>query len=152
MSLWAAKTGLITQMGNQIHSNLEYRLGRAFCCRTAPSARSRRCTASWNPNGRLPAGVYKDRPPHEQGNLAARKCELGPVGWSVTDEGRSFEAAYHPFVWRDWQGLRKRRAGRFSAATYSTRFFTALGTAPAHHRARPSTRERTAKSGPARRR
>jgi hypothetical protein len=78
MRLLAAKKGVVTQMGNQIHSNIEYRLGTRLIREGAIGKIKE--VHSW-------VGVTG----HERNKLleppAAGACELGFVDWGGADAG-----------------------------------------------------------------
>ena len=92
----AAETGVITQMGNQIHSAIEYRLATSLL-RQRPIGAIRE-VHSW-------VGVG--------GNQYTRRLdplpEASPPGeldwdlWIGAAPMRAYAPGYHPFSWRDWQ-------------------------------------------------
>jgi len=97
MRLWAKKSGAVTQMGNQIHSSVEYRLATRL----------------------IREGVIgKVKEVHSwstlTGNERTRLLEppaAGPVppevNWDLWVGGAPMRpyapGVYHPFAWRDWQ-------------------------------------------------
>jgi predicted dehydrogenase len=124
LRLWAEKTGVVTQMGNQIHSSVEYRLATRL----------------------IRDGVIgKVKEVHSwlalTGNERTRLLEppaSGPVpqgvDWDLWLGGaphRPFAPrVYHPFAWRDWQDFGSGALGDFGAHIFDP-VFTALGlTAP----------------------
>jgi predicted dehydrogenase len=145
MRLWADKAGVITQMGNQIHSNLEYRLGvrlikdgaigkvkevhswvgvdgRERTCFDARPTQSLECAPPANVNWDLWIGP-------------------APMRGYVPD-------AYHPFVWRDWQDFGSGALGDFGCHIFDP-VFTALElTAPITVRSEHSGTNREVWPGP----
>jgi predicted dehydrogenase len=120
MRLWAEKKGVITQMGNQIHSSTEYRLGTQLIKDGAIGKVKE--VLSW-------VGVT--------GNERTRLLEPPPPGpvpshlnWDLWVGGapmRDFApGAYHPFVWRDWQDFGDGALGDFGCHILDP-VFTALG-------------------------
>jgi predicted dehydrogenase len=124
MRLWAAKAGVVTQMGNQIHSDIRYRLGVKLIQDGAIG--KVKAVHSW-------VGVT--------GNERTRLLEPPATGpapanldwdlWIGTAAMRDFApGAYHPFVWRDWQDFGGGALGDFGCHILDP-VFTALGlTAP----------------------
>jgi predicted dehydrogenase len=97
MQRWAAKSGVVTQMGNQGHSSLEYRLATRLLREGAIGKLKE--VHSWCPL---------------TGNERTRLLEPpapGPVpkginweAWIGSARMRPFSPdVYHPFAWRDWQ-------------------------------------------------
>jgi predicted dehydrogenase len=123
MRLWAAKRGVVTQMGNQIHSAVEYRLAT----RLIREGVIGRVTAvhSWV----SVAGNERNR------RLEPADPEPVPAGvdWDLWVGGaplRPYAPGYHPFAWRDWQDFGSGALGDFGAHIFDP-VFTALGlTAP----------------------
>ncbi len=120
MRLWAEKNKLITQMGNQIHSSIQYRMGTRLLKEGAIGKIKE--VHSW-------VGVT--------GNERTRLLEPpapGPVpgtlNWDVwigAAPMRDFAPdAYHPFVWRDWQDFGGGALGDFGCHILDP-VFTALG-------------------------
>ena len=98
MRLWAEKTGVVTQMGNQIHSAVEYRMGTQLIQQGAIGKVKE--VHSWiGVSGNERTRLLKPLPPS------------GPVPknlnwdlWLGVAQHRDFvPEIYHPFVWRDWQ-------------------------------------------------
>ena len=119
MRLWAEKKGVITQMGNQIHSAVEYRLGTRLIQEGAIGKVKE--VFSW-------VGVT--------GNERTRLLEPpapGPVPanlnwdlWIGCAPMRDYAPnAYHPFVWRDWQDFGGGALGDFACHILDP-VFTAL--------------------------
>jgi len=96
MRLWAEKSGVATQMGNQIHSNAEYRIATRLVKDGAIG--KVREVFSW-------AGVTGNQrtrlfaPP----KAAAVPANLDWNLWIGAAPMRDYALAYHPFTWRDWQ-------------------------------------------------
>ena len=120
MRLWAEKNKLITQMGNQIHSAIQYRMGTQLIKSGAIGKIKE--VHSW-------VGVT--------GNERTRLLEPaapGPVPaslnwdlWIGTAPMREFSPdIYHPFVWRDWQDFGGGALGDFGCHILDP-VFTALG-------------------------
>jgi len=120
MRLWAEKTGVITQMGNQIHSAIQYRMGTQLIKNGAIGKVKE--VHSW-------VGVT--------GNERTRLLEPPAPGkvpenlnwdlWIGCAPMREFAPdAYHPFVWRDWQDFGGGALGDFGCHILDP-VFTALG-------------------------
>jgi len=119
MRLWAEKKNIITQMGNQIHSALEYRSGTHLIQMGAIGKIKE--VHSW-------VGVT--------GNERTRLVEPPPPGpvpanlnwdlWIGCAPMRDYAPnAYHPFVWRDWQDFGGGALGDFACHILDP-VFTAL--------------------------
>lgn len=96
MQLWAAKKNVITQMGNQGHSSLEYRLATRLIREGAIGKVKE--VISWCPL----TGNERTR------RLEPPQGEAVPKGvswdlWIGSAPMRPFSTAYHAFAWRDWQ-------------------------------------------------
>jgi predicted dehydrogenase len=132
MRLWAEKTGVITQMGNQIHSAIEYRLGVRLIQDGAIGKVKE--VHSWISVDGRERTAYDDRP---SGTL---ECAPPPnVNWDLWIGGAPMRGyvpdAYHPFVWRDWQDFGTGALGDFGCHVFDP-VFTALElTAPISIRA-----------------
>ena len=122
MRLWAEKTGLITQMGNQIHSNIEYRLGVRLLQDGAIGKIKE--VHSWvDVDGRERThrterpGQTEEKPVPEnvRWDLWVGPAPMRPF---VPD-------VYHPFVWRDWQDFGSGALGDFGCHILDP-VFTAL--------------------------
>ncbi len=132
MRLWAKKARVITQMGNQIHSNLEYRLGVRLL-RDGAIGKVKEIHSWVGVDGRERT-AFDDRPP--------KSLESAPpssVNWDLwigPAPMRPYVAdAYHPFVWRDWQDFGSGALGDFGCHILDP-IFTALElTAPTTVRA-----------------
>ena len=120
MRLHAERSGVTTQMGNQIHSNLEYRLGTRIL-REGAIGKIRE-VHSWasvtgNERNRLLA------PPRESAPVPAT---LNWDLWVGVAKMRDYKSVYHPFVWRDWQDFGSGALGDFGCHILDP-VFTALG-------------------------
>jgi predicted dehydrogenase len=121
MQRWAKKTGVVTQMGNQAHSSVEYRLATRLIREGAIGKVKE--VHSWCPL---------------TGNERTRLIEPpepGPVPegvswdlWIGSAPMRAFSPdVYHPFAWRDWQDFGGGAAlGDFGCHLLDP-IFTALG-------------------------
>lgn len=120
MRLWAEKQRVITQMGNQIHSAVEYRTGVRLI-RDGAIGKVKE-VQSW-------VGVT--------GNERTRLLEPPPaspvpasVNWDLWIGGAPMrdyaDGAYHPFTWRDWQDFGGGALGDFGCHILDP-VFTALG-------------------------
>ncbi len=98
MRLWAEKVGVVTQMGNQVHSQVEYRMAtqlqRAGTIGKVKEVYSW-CQFTGNERTRL-------LEPPAQGDTVPKE-----VNWDLWIGGAQMrpyvEGLYHPFAWRDWQ-------------------------------------------------
>lgn len=131
MQRWAEATGVTTQMGNQIHSNAEYRLatrlirdgaiGRVLQVHSWVGVTGNERTKLLAPPAAAPV------PPNVDWDL-----------WIGAAPMRDYAPAYHPFMWRDWQDFGCGGLGDFGCHILDP-VFTALGiTAPQSVRARNS--------------
>jgi predicted dehydrogenase len=120
MRLWAEKQGVVTQMGNHIHSAVEYRLGTRLIREGAIGKVKE--VYSW-------VAV--------SGNERTRLLEPpapGPVpeslDWNLWIGGAPMRpyapVVYHPFAWRDWQDFGGGAIGDFACHVLDP-VFTALG-------------------------
>ena len=120
MSLLAAKMGVTTQMGNQIHSAAEYRLGVKLI-KDGAIGKIKEVHSWVGVQGRTHNG-RTDRPP-------AAPVPAG-VDWDLwlgAAPERPFAAeVYHPFKWRDWQDFGSGALGDFGCHILDP-VFTALG-------------------------
>jgi predicted dehydrogenase len=142
MRLQTEKSGLITQMGNQIHSAVEYRtavrmlqqgvIGKIVEVHSYIGVHGRQH------NNRT------DRPPE-----APVPANLNWDFWVGTAPMRPFATdAYHPFKWRDWQDFGSGALGDFGCHIMDP-IFTALGlTAPVRIRAEHAGTNREVWPGP----
>jgi predicted dehydrogenase len=119
MRLEAAKAKVVTQMGNQIHSNLEYRLGTRLIKEGAIGKIKE--VYSWvavtgnERNKRLAPAPGAKVPAHVNWDL-----------WLGVAPMREYAPCYHPFVWRDWQDFGGGALGDFGCHILDP-VFTALG-------------------------
>ena len=124
MRLLAEKKQLITQMGNQIHSNLEYRLGTRILKEGAIG--KIQAVHSW-------VGVKGQN--YYQGLARPPQADVPPsLDWNLwigcAPERPFAEKWYHPFNWRDWQDFGSGALGDFACHILDP-VFTALDlTAP----------------------
>ncbi|MBI5693900.1 MAG: Gfo/Idh/MocA family oxidoreductase [Verrucomicrobia bacterium] len=125
MRLWAEKKGVVTQMGNQIHSAVEYRLATRLLREGAIG--KVKAVHSW-------VGVSGN----ERTCLLEPPAESAPVPaglswdlWLGPAPGRPYAPGlYHPFAWRDWQDFGGGALGDFGCHILDP-VFTGLGlTAP----------------------
>ncbi|HCP13650.1 MAG TPA: gfo/Idh/MocA family oxidoreductase [Planctomycetaceae bacterium] len=116
----AAKAGVITQMGNQIHSAKEYRLGVRLIQDGAIG--KVQAVHSW-------VGVQGRQYCQRTDRPAAAEVPAG-VNWDLwlgAAQERPFAAdVYHPFKWRDWQDFGSGALGDFGCHILDP-VFTALG-------------------------
>ncbi|HSI65682.1 MAG TPA: Gfo/Idh/MocA family oxidoreductase, partial [Candidatus Saccharimonadia bacterium] len=147
MRLWAEKSGVITQMGNQIHSDIAYRLGVRLL-REGAVGKIKEVHSWVSVDGRERTS-FDDRPP--------KSLESAPpanVNWDLwigPAPMRPYVAdAYHPFVWRDWQDFGTGALGDFACHILDP-IFTALElTAPTTIRAEHSGTNKEVWPGPER--
>lgn len=132
MRLWADKTGVVTQMGNQIHSNLEYRLAVRLL-REGAIGKVKEIHSWVGVDGRERTD-YLDRPAKEKETAPPANVDWNL--WLGAAPERPYVAdAYHPFVWRDWQAFGSGALGDFGCHIFDP-LFTALElTAPISVRA-----------------
>ncbi|MEN3940299.1 Gfo/Idh/MocA family oxidoreductase [Prosthecobacter sp. SYSU 5D2] len=119
MRLEAEKAGVVTQMGNQIHSAIEYRLGTRLLKEGAIGKIKE--VFSW-------VGVT--------GNERNKRLDPMPgapvpanVNWDLwigVAPMRDYAPCYHPFIWRDWQDFGGGAMGDFGCHILDP-VFTALG-------------------------
>ncbi len=124
MKLMAAKKDLTTQMGNQIHSNREYRLGVKLIHDGAIG--KVREVHSWvGVQGRQHAGTI-ERP--------ATTAVPPNVNWDLwlgaAPERPFAPEVYHPFKWRDWQDFGSGALGDFGCHVFDPVFGALELTAP----------------------
>ncbi|MCX6854137.1 MAG: Gfo/Idh/MocA family oxidoreductase [Verrucomicrobia bacterium] len=118
MRLEAAKAKVVTQMGNQIHSALEYRLGTRLIKEGAIGKVKE--VQSWvsvtgnERNKRLAPAASSKVPSHVNWDL-----------WLGVAPKRAYAPCYHPFVWRDWQDFGGGALGDFGCHILDP-VFTAL--------------------------
>lgn len=119
MRLWAKKTGVVTQMGNQIHSAIEYRLATRLI-REGVIGKVKEVHSWLSHTGnertrRLEPPAPAPVPSHINWDL-----------WVGCAPMRPYAPVYHPFVWRDWQDFGGGALGDFGAHILDP-VFTALG-------------------------
>ena len=124
MRLLAEKQGLTTQMGNQIHSAVEYRLG-VRVLRDHAIGKIKEVHSYLGGHGRGCCN-RTDRPPE-----APVPASLNWNQWIGASPMRPYAAdTYHPFKWRDWQDFGSGALGDFGCHILDP-IFTALDlTAP----------------------
>ncbi|MFN9969262.1 MAG: Gfo/Idh/MocA family protein, partial [Phycisphaerae bacterium] len=129
MRLMADKAGVITQMGNQIHSNAEYRRGVQLIHNGAIGKVKE--VHSWvGVSGRQHSG-FTERPPE-----APVPVNLNWDLWLGAAPVRPFaEKAYHAFNWRDWQDFGSGAMGDFGCHILDPVFGALELTAPTSIRA-----------------
>jgi predicted dehydrogenase len=119
MRLEAEKAGVTTQMGNQIHSALEYRLGTRLIKEGAigkvKEVHSWVSVAGNERNKRLTPCAGAPVPKHVNWDL-----------WIGVAPMREYAPCYHPFIWRDWQDFGGGALGDFGCHILDP-VFTALG-------------------------
>lgn len=119
MSLYASSTRVVTQMGNQIHSNLEYRLGtRLIRDGFIGKVKEVHSWASVTGNERNKLLT----PPSESLKVPTN---LNWDLWIGVAAMREYKSVYHPFVWRDWQDFGSGALGDFGCHILDP-VFTAL--------------------------
>lgn len=120
MQLWAKKKNVVTQMGNQIHSAVEYRLGTRLI-REGVIGKVKE-VRSWLPY----TGNERTRLLEPPAPAAVPKG----VDWDRWIGGAPMRpyapGVYHPFAWRDWQDFGSGALGDFGAHIFDP-VFTALG-------------------------
>lgn len=120
MRLWAEKKNVVTQMGNHIHSAVEYRLGTRLLREGAIGKVKE--VYSWI----MLAGNERTRllEPTEPGPVPAN------LDWDLWIGGAPMRpyapVIYHPFAWRDWQDFGGGAIGDFACHILDP-VFTALG-------------------------
>jgi hypothetical protein len=97
MQLWAAKKGLVTQMGNQIHSAVEYRMATRLIREGAIGKVKE--VHSWL----LYTGNERTRLLEPPAGATPVPKEVNWDLWLGGAPKRSYAPLYHPFAWRDWQ-------------------------------------------------
>ncbi|MBI5767934.1 MAG: Gfo/Idh/MocA family oxidoreductase [Verrucomicrobia bacterium] len=97
MTLWARKKGVITQMGQQAHSSLEYRLATRLI-REGAIGRVKEVHSWCNLTGNERTRMIE--PPAPDPVPSGVNWEV----WIGSAPMRPFSlGVYHPFAWRDWQ-------------------------------------------------
>lgn len=125
MRLWAEKKGLVTQMGNQIHSAVEYRLATRLL-RAGVLGKVKE-VHSWVAVGGNERTCLLEPPATAEPVPAGLDWNL----WLGAAPERPYAAGlYHPFAWRDWQDFGGGALGDFGCHILDP-VFTGLGlTAP----------------------
>jgi predicted dehydrogenase len=128
MRLQAKISGVITQMGNQIHSHESYRTGVKLI-RDGVIGKIK-AVHSWQPN---PGNKYSGLTKRPEPSGAAVPESLNWDLWLGPAPFRPYEPdLYHPFKWRDWQDFGGGTMGDFGCHILDP-VFTALElTAPIH--------------------
>jgi predicted dehydrogenase len=123
MRLWAEKKNLTTQMGNQIHSSIEYRMGTRLIKEGAIGKIKE--VYSWvGVTGNERTRMFQ--PPPSSPVPSNLNWDL----WIGAAPMREYAQAYHPFIWRDWQDFGGGGLGDFGCHIMDP-VFTALDlTAP----------------------
>ena len=125
MRLWAEKRGVITQMGNQIHSAVEYRLATRLL-REGVIGKVKE-VHSWVAVGGNERTCLLEPPAETAPVPAGLDWDL----WLGAAPARPYSPGlYHPFAWRDWQDFGGGALGDFGCHILDP-VFTGLGlTAP----------------------
>ena len=96
MRLWAEKTGVTTQMGNQIHSHADYRLGTRLI-KEGVIGKVQEVYSWVGVTGNERTRMFQPpQPAPVPGNV---NWDL----WIGAAPMREYAPVYHPFMWRDWQ-------------------------------------------------
>jgi predicted dehydrogenase len=119
MRLWAEKTGVATQMGNQIHSHVAYRLGTRLI-RDGVIGKVREVHSWIGVTGNQRTRLFA--PPA----TAAVPANVDWSLWIGAAPMRDYAPAYHPFTWRDWQDFGGGALGDFGCHVLDP-VFTATG-------------------------
>jgi predicted dehydrogenase len=120
MRLWAAKTGVVTQMGNQIHSRIEYRLATRLIHDGVIGKVKE--VHSWQGSAGN-SQTWLLEPPEPGPVPAGLDWEL----WIGGAPSRPYAPdVYHPAAWRDWQDFGGGILGDFGCHILDP-VFTALG-------------------------
>lgn len=120
MRLWAEKKGVITQMGNQIHSNIEYRLATRLIQEGAIGKVKE--VHSWV----AVTGNERNKLLEPPTGAATPPATLNWDLWIGVAQMHPYEPVYHPFVWRDWQDFGSGALGDFGCHILDP-VFTSLG-------------------------
>jgi predicted dehydrogenase len=125
MRLWAEKKGVVTQMGNQIHSAVEYRLATRLL-REGVIGKVKE-VHSWVAVGGNERTCLLEPPAGSASVPAGLDWDL----WLGCAAARPYApGVYHPFAWRDWQDFGGGALGDFGCHILDP-VFTGLGlTAP----------------------
>jgi len=120
MRLWAEKKGLITQMGNQIHSSVEYRMGTELI-RSGAIGKVKEVHSWVSVTGNERTRLLE--PPAPGPVPSSLNWDLWIGGAPMRDYAPD---AYHPFVWRDWQDFGDGALGDFGCHILDP-VYTSLG-------------------------
>lgn len=119
MRLWAEKKGVVTQMGNQIHSAVEYRLAtRLIRDGVIGKVKEVHSWLAYAGNER----THLLEPPEAAPVPAQVNWDL----WLGVAATRPYAPVYHPFAWRDWQDFGGGALGDFGCHIFDP-VFTSLG-------------------------
>lgn len=119
MRLQAEKSGVITQMGNQIHSDIRYRLGTRLLKEGVIGKVKE--VYSW-------VGVTGNERTHLLQPPKAKAAPPANLDWNLwigVAPMRDYAPVYHPFTWRDWQDFGGGAIGDFGCHILDP-VFTAL--------------------------
>jgi len=120
MRLWAEKKGVVTQMGNHIHSNVEYRLATRLI-RDGAIGKVKEVYSWVSVTGNERTRLLE---PTEPGPVPAT------LDWDLWIGGAPMRpyspTIYHPFAWRDWQDFGGGAIGDFACHILDP-VFTCLG-------------------------
>ena len=119
MRLWAEKAGVTTQMGNQIHSHVAYRLGTRLV-RDGVIGKVREVHSWIGVTGNQRTRLFAPPPPAEV------PANIDWNLWIGAAAIRDYAPAYHPFTWRDWQDFGGGALGDFGCHVLDP-VFTATG-------------------------
>jgi predicted dehydrogenase len=119
MQLWAKKKGVVTQMGNQIHSAVEYRMATRLI-REGAIGKVKEVHSWLLYTGNERARLLEPPPP------APVPKEVDWNLWLGVAPTRPYAPVYHPFAWRDWQDFGGGGLGDFGCHIFDP-VFTALG-------------------------
>lgn len=123
LRLWAEKKGVVTQMGNQIHSSVEYRLATRLI-REGLIGKVKEVHSWLSITGNERTRLLE--PPAPEPVPKGVNWDL----WLGGAPARPYAGVYHPFAWRDWQDFGGGGLGDFGAHIFDP-VFTSLGlTAP----------------------
>lgn len=119
MRLWAEKAGVTTQMGNQIHSHVAYRLGTRLV-RDGVIGKVREVHSWIGVTGNQRTRLFAAPP------AAPVPANVDWNLWIGAAAMRAYAPAYHPFTWRDWQDFGGGALGDFGCHVLDP-VFTATG-------------------------
>ena len=120
MALWAKKKNVVTQMGNQVHSQIEYRMATRLL-REGVIGKVKEVHSWLAITGNERTRLLE---PPAPGDVPAE------VDWNLWIGGAPMRpyapGVYHPFAWRDWQDFGSGGLGDFGAHIFDP-VFTGLG-------------------------